>query len=226
MQGPIRYALLAGLLLYGCDIGETPPDPTPDAPDVPGDSGLLVEWSSAPSTWPSTVNKVTLERARFWLKSLRVVGDAGPGDPRTTATGLEMGWGWTDIEQRPASIPFDDAPPGLYSQVALAFDASTSGSDTYELRGKVEIDDDTYDFRIEDSNQLNFNVAIDEMLSPGEQATIRLRVNFTHALDSINWANVEISDGRKELETGDSQMSTFRAKLIESFEVAVVGGAR
>jgi hypothetical protein len=220
MQGPIRCVFLAGMLL-GCDTGATV---TPDTPDVPGDSGLLVEWSSAPATWPSTTDGVTLERARFWLKSLRVVGDAGPGDPRTTASGLEMGFAWSEAAQRPSSIPFDEAPPGRYSQVALAFDASSGGRDAYELRGSVVVEGDTYDFRIEDENQLGFNVAIDEMLDPGEQATIRIRINFTHALDSIDWANVDTSDGRKELENGHSQMSTFRAKLIESFEIVSVGG--
>jgi hypothetical protein len=224
MQAPIRCALIAGMLL-ACDTGDTT-TPTADAPDVPGDSGLVVEWSSAPSAWPSTTNNVTLTRARFGLKSLRVVGDAGPGDPRTTASALEMGFAWSGAEERPSSIPFDDAPPGLYSQVALVFDALTSDGDAYELRGMVEVSGEDYEFRIEDNNPLTFNVAIDEMLSPGEQAAIRLRINFTHALDSIDWQNVDTSDGRKELDNGDSQMSTFRAKLIESFEIVSVGSVR
>jgi hypothetical protein len=224
MQAPIRCALIAGMLL-ACDTGDTT-TPMADAPDVPGDSGLVVEWSSSPAAWPSTTNNVTLTRARFGLKSLRVVGDAGPGDPRTTASALEMGFAWSGSEERPSSIPFDDAPPGLYSQVALVFDALTSDSDAYELRGMVDVGGDDYEFRIEDSRPLTFNVAIDEMLSPGEQATIMLRINFTHALDSIDWQNVDTSDGRKELEDGDSQMSTFRAKLIESFEIVSIGSAR
>lgn len=225
MQAPIRCALIAGMLL-ACDTGDTT-TPMADAPDVPGDSGLVVEWSSSPSAWPSTTNNVTLSRARFGLKSLRVVGDAGPGDPRTTAGSLEMGFAWSGSEERPASIPFDDAPPGLYSQVALVFDALTMYGEAYELRGNVEINGDDYEFRIEDGDPLTFNVAIDEMLSPGEQAVIKLRINFTHALDSIDWANVNTSDGRKELEEGDSQMSTFRANLIQSFEIeTAVGSAR
>ena len=212
-------------MLLACDTGDTT-TPMADAPDVPGDSGLVVEWSSSPAAWPSTTNNVTLTRARFGLKSLRVVGDAGPGDPRTTASALEMGFAWSGAEERPSSIPFDEAPPGLYSQVALVFDSLTSDSDAYELRGEIELGGDDYEFRIEDSRPLTFNVAIDEMLSPGEQATIMLRINFTHALDSIDWSNVDTNDGRKELDDGDSQMSTFRAKLIESFEIVSIGSAR
>jgi hypothetical protein len=212
MQGPIRCVLLAGLL-WGCDPGDTAtPDSTPDGP-----SGLVVEWSSAPSSWPSTFDGVTLDRARFAMSNLRVVGDAGPGDPRTTQGAMELGFAWSGAEQRPTTITFDNAPTGLYSQVAIVLDGGDN--DAYRIEGQVELNGDTRDFQIEDANPLTFNVAIDEMVSPGETATISLRINFTHALDSINWSTVDISDGQYELDETDTQMPTFRSKLIESFEI-------
>jgi hypothetical protein len=87
-----------------------------------GLSGIELQWSSAPSGWPSTVDGVTLERARFLMSSLRVVGDAGPGDPRTTQSAMELGFAWPSTDQRPTTITFDAAPTGLYSQVAIVFD--------------------------------------------------------------------------------------------------------
>lgn len=174
--------------------------------------------------WPSTTDGVTIERARFALDNLRVVGDAGPGDPRTTASTLELGFAWSASEQRPGAITFDDAPPGLYSQVALVIDGNTS-SDSYEIRGRVIVDSDEKEFRIEDNNPLAFNVGVDEMLNAGESATIQLRINFKHALDAVDWDTVESDDGRLQLEDGDAQMGTFRTKLIESFEIVNAGMA-
>jgi hypothetical protein len=225
MQGLIRCGVIAGLLV-GCGAGGIGPqdDTQHDDADV-GPSGLIIHWSSAPSDWPSTVNGVTLERARFAVESLRVVGDAGPGDMRTTATTLEMGFDWTSDGQRPEDITFDDAPTGRYSQVAIVFD-HTSGSgpdDSYEIRGTVDVNSQNWDFRIQDANPLPFNVAIDEMVTPGEVATINLRINFTHALDSVNWSSISPSDGRLEIDESDSMITVFRQKLIESFEVVSAG---
>jgi hypothetical protein len=222
MQGSIRCVCIAGLLL-GCDPGDTntPIDSRPTDTIVPGESGLVIEWSSAPSAWPSTTGIITLVRARFMMSSLRVVGDAGPGDTRTTQGAMELGYAWSSVEQRPTTITFNDAPTGLYSQVAIAFDGGSN--DAYQIRGEVDFNGSVREFRIEDANPLTFNVVIDEMVTPGEIATVPLRINFTHALDTINWSQVDISDGRYELEDGDSQMPAFRLKLIESFEI-VAGG--
>jgi hypothetical protein len=216
MQGPIRCVVLAGLLL-GCDPGHTT---SPDATEGP--SGLTVAWSSAPSSWPSTTDLVTLKNARFALDSLRVVGDAGPGDPRTTTNSLSLRW---DKDAQPGDISFDDAPTGLYSQVALALDGHNT-TESFRIEGDVTVGSTNYEFRIEDDNPLGFNVDINQMVMPGTSSTIHLRVNFTHALDSVDWQNVDLDSGRLELSTGDPQMSTFRANLVESFEIVNAGGAR
>jgi hypothetical protein len=205
----------------GCDPGDT------SAPDATvGASGLSVEWSSSPSTWPSSPEDgLTIEKARFALDSLRVVGDAGPGDPRTSIANMELGFDWDSVGQRPSTIAFDDAPTGLYSQVALAFDGGTE--DAFEIRGHVRVNSVDWEYRIQDSQPLTFNVGISEMVSPGETAVVRLRINFAHALDIVDFATLDTSDGRLELDNGDSQMSQFRATLIESFEVAAgSSGAR
>lgn len=222
MQGTIRCVLIAGSCL-GCDTGDID---VPDAP--PGTSGLVVEWSSAPADWPSDLGDgVTIDRARFALDSLRVVGDAGPGDPRTTASAIEMRFAWTDRSERPVDITFDDAPPGLYSQVALAFDGHTQ-VDSYEIRGEAVVGGQQLEYRIEDSDPLAFNVGIDQMVNPGASAAVKLRINFVHALDSLDFATLDMKDGKLELEQGDPQMATFRAKLVESFEIVDAGssGAR
>lgn len=214
MQGLIRCGVIAGMLL-GCGPGGIGPQDDTPVDDAPiGPHGLILEWSSSPSDILSEVNGVTLKEARFALDTLRVVGDAGPGDLRTTKMGLDLRWN-KDVE--PGDVTFDNAPTGLYSQVALDFDGGTNES--FRIEGTVVINSNTEAFKLESDNPVTFNIPIDVMVSPGMMSTIKLRVNFTHAFDSLDWATLDISDGKRELSDGDAQMSLFRTKLIESFEI-------
>ncbi|HEY5951922.1 MAG TPA: hypothetical protein VIV40_40780 [Kofleriaceae bacterium] len=141
---------------------------------------------------------------------------------------MEVRFAWDSGDQRPTTITFDDAPTGLYSQVAIVLERPSSGGDddSFKIEGRVTVNSQDWEYVIEDSNPLTFNVGIDEMVSPGETAVIPLRINFTHALDSVDFSSLNISDNRLELDNGDAQMSAFRAKLIESFEIVSGGGAR
>lgn len=217
MQGTIRCALIATLLL-ACHTDDTD---TPDA--TSGMSGLVVKWSSDPSSFPANLdNNVTIESAQFALDSLRVVGDAGPGDPRTTTAMIDMLF---NHDGSPEDVTFSEAPPGLYSQVALDFDGHLA-VDSFKITGKVVVNSQTWDYRVEDDAPLAFNVSINTTASPGKTAKVELRINFVHALDSVNWSTVPESDGKLELEGTNSQMLTFRTKLIESFEVINATGIR
>jgi hypothetical protein len=116
MQGLIRCALVAGLIC-ACHSDDTA---TPDGP-VGGDAGLTVRWASRPTTWPADVGStIIVERVRFALDSLRVIGDAGPGDLRTTKDAFELRW--EESRDPPEDIKFESAPTGLYSQIALQVD--------------------------------------------------------------------------------------------------------
>lgn len=212
MQGPSRCVVVAGLLI-GCSGHDT--DLPPDS--VGGSGGLVVVWSSQPETWPGSLGDgVTIERATFAFDSLRVVGDAGPGDPRTTATGFEVRW---DDSTSPDTIMFGDAPTGLYSQVSVLIDGHLA-NDSFELRGHVQLGETNWEYRIEDISPLAITVPIEKTLTPPATATVLLRINFQHALDSVDFSMLGVDEGRLELENGDAQMAVFRAKLVESFEIA------
>jgi hypothetical protein len=219
MQGPIRCVLVAGLLC-GCPGSDfdTPVDANPDAI---GSGGLVVAWSSQPDSWPGSLGDgVTLERAEFAFDNLRVIGDAGPGDPRTTASAFNLRW---DSGTKPDTIQFSDAPAGLYSQVSMSIDGHVT-NDTFELRGHVLLGSTDWEYRIEDTAPLELTVAIDKTLTPPGVATVLLRINFQHALDVVDFATLDVDDGKLELENGDSQMAAFRAALVESFEIVSGGG--
>jgi hypothetical protein len=206
-------------MLIGCS-GDDTHVPDPDAGNG-GTGGLVVQWSSTPESWPGDVgNGATIERATFAFDSLRVVGDAGPGDPRTTASGFMVRW---DDNTKPSDIMFSDAPTGLYSQVSMAIDGHLT-TETFELRGHVNVGGTDYEYRIDSDNPLAVTVGIDKTLMPPEAATVELRLNFAHALDSLDFSALDIDGGRIELGDGDAQMPTFRTKLVESFEISDDGG--
>jgi hypothetical protein len=219
MQGPIRCVVIAGILI-GCS-GDDTTVPPPDATEG-GTGGLVVQWSSAPETWPGDLgNGATLERAEFAFDNLRVVGDGGPGDPRTTATAFKVRW---DENTTPVALMFVDAPAGLYSQVSMAIDGHLT-TDTFDIRGHVNLSGTDYEYRIDGDNPLAVTVGIDKTLTPPDTATVKLRINFTHALDSVDFATLDIDSGKIELSDGDSQMDAFRAALVESFEITDAGSS-
>ena len=203
----MRCIALASVLV-GCPSDDTV------APDAPVEqNGLIVDWSSQPAAWPSDLgDAVTLERASFAIDSLRVIGDAGPGDPRTTKVTFEVRW---DESSQPSDVLFSDAPPGLYSQVSIVLDGHSS--DAFEIRGRAYINGNDWEYRIEDTTPLGFTIPIDKVLSPGDLVTLAVHVDFVHALDSIDFSTLRIDEGHLELESTDTQMPVFRQKLVESF---------
>ena len=70
----------------------------------------MLPWNVTPDI-PSTLSgNTTIESATFRISSLRVIGDADPGDPRTTQASFVVQWG---SELEPQAIVFNTAPSGL-----------------------------------------------------------------------------------------------------------------
>ena len=217
MQGLIRCVVVAGLI-SACHTDDTG---TPDGET--GDAGLTIKWSSRPEMWPAQVETgLTLTSARFACDNLRVIGDAGPGDMRTTAQDFLVYW---DGSNAPESIKFEDAPPGLYSQIALLFDGHVI-THSYQFKGTVVVNGNTEDFVIEDDNPLGVTVSLEKLVSPGATSTISIDIDFQHALDVVKWDQLPKSDGKLELETFNPDLAEFRKKLIEAFTTTAINVAR
>jgi hypothetical protein len=204
-------------MLISCS-GDDTHVPGPDAAGdgIGGTGGLVVQWGSVPETWPGDLGGgMTIERASFSFDNLRVVGDAGPGDPRTTASGFMVRW---DDDTTPSDLMFSDAPSGLYSQVSMAIDGHLS-TETFDIRGHVNVSGTDYEYRIDGDNALAVTVLIDKTLTPPATATVTLKINFGVALGALDFSTLDIDNGRIELDDSDSEMSVFRQKLVESFEI-------
>lgn len=179
-----------------------------------GTAALSIRWKAVPGDWPGNINsKVRIEEARFSFDNLRVIGDAGPGDPRTTETTFEVRW---NSDTSPDAIEFDNAPIGLYSQLSLQIAGRDLSKNSYEIRGTADLGD-RMEFRIEDKLPMPIALSIDEMLMPNKTATVQLEIDFVHALSGVNFEMMDVDDGRLELNELDPEIVAFRRKLVESF---------
>jgi hypothetical protein len=217
MQGMIRCVVVAGLV-SACHSDDTA---VPDAP-VTGTTAMTVQWATEPGSWPGVIHDgITIDSARFAFDSLRVIGDAGPGDLRTTARTFEVRW--EKDRDPPAAIEFADAPAGLYSQVALQVDGHLVNN-SYEIRGTIQIDGNDVEYRIEDDAALPVTLAIDKMKSPSAAVRLEIDIDFVHAIDSIDFSKLMNDSGHLELDSSSVGIVEFRKKLVESFSAGSIDG--
>ena len=215
MQALVRSAVLAGLI---CACGGTH-SATPDAPGGDGSTGiggLYVHWWSDPVLLPGDIgNNTNISSALFRMTSLRVIGDADPGDARTTESDFYIQW---SDGKKPFIISFHDAPSGLYSKVSAEIDGQVT-SYSYEIYGTVTVNATNRTFRVRDLNSLPISLDTSQMLEPNGAVDVTIHIDFANALGSIDWSALPTDDGYLDLDTFDSQMAAFRQKLTESFSI-------
>ena len=183
---------------------------------------MTVAWASKPEAWPGIIKDgITIDSARFSFDSLRVIGDAGPGDLRTTARSFEVRW--EKDRDPPATLMFSDAPAGLYSQVAMQIDGHLVNN-SYEIRGTIHINGNDVEYRIEDDGALPVTLSVDKMKAPGTPVRLRILCDFIHAIDSVNISSFNNEDGHLELDSSMPAMTEFRKKLVESFSASSIDG--
>ena len=148
----------------------------------------------------------------FRVANLRVIGDAGPGDTRTSKDTFQVAW---SEGTAPGTIEFADAPSGMYSKLALLADGNLVDY-SYEVQGTVRINDVTHPFKIHDRSPVAVALDTEVELDPGEGAVLDLKLDLQPALDVLDFTTLHDDDGTLELDTFDSQMSDFRDKMMEA----------
>jgi hypothetical protein len=210
MQKGVLATVLLGAVA-GCHAGAA------GAPDSgPGiTQGLAIAWSSEPATIPGAVrDDLTVSSVVFRMANVRVIGDAGPGDPRTTAENFAVEWkqGTT-----PDLLAFMDAPSGLYSRVNVLADGQVTNY-SYEIYGTVRVSGNVQNYRVRDSSPLNVSVETQTNLEPGMSATTAIRIDLDEPLINVRFDDLSTaSDGTLELTNGDDQLDGFRQRLTAGF---------
>ncbi len=230
--GRFAVGLLATLLaLGGClsappgvDIDAGHPgdgDASIDADVPPGGAALVFKWLAKPAPQAGVGANMVIKEIRLPLRDVRAVGDAAPGDIRTSVATLDLRW---DDGHAPQVLTFPLAPPGLYSR--FEFRVQSVDGKGYELKGEVTVagHEDTLKFDIHDNQMLPVSLPLSELeLKVGEVENIEVSLNVAAVLAVIDWQSMQDDDGSYEIDEQSPQIGVIRAALASSFSVHVAG---
>lgn len=215
-------ALLAALT--GCGIDGVGPG-TPDATTTTGDggdlgdamqqptTGLQFTFRSAPEglpTPPHGMFDIRIDRAELYLVDVRAVGDAAPGDSRTTVGSLPLDFRMTEL-----ALSLPNAPPGVYSFLIAEVNR-------YKLRGRVQIGGEGYEFEIDDSPSmpLTLNVDLEGRTLESGVETIGIKAELRKIVDAVNWQAFQGEDDDEiEIGPGFNKIGDVRKKVSEAFKL-------
>lgn len=208
----LALALAASCVLAACPGGD---DPLPDGPatDGGGDSRGLVVVFATNAPIPVTAGVATISEVVLDASSIRAIGDAAPGDDRTTRLDTRLRWREDEI---PEPVGFAAAPVGLYSTIALRL-AGDQNETAFRLTGETMRQGDRVDFDIESHAALDLTIAIDAMLAPGGDLTVRLSLDVGALVAPIDWDGEPVDGGRIEI----SDASPVMAEIIAALRIAI-----
>ncbi len=231
--GRCVWIALVGLFAAACSVssGSRPdgggPDPgedgggsTPDA--AVGSSGLVLELRGVPALSAElggTFNPV-LKEVRIDLENFRAVGDAAPGDERTSRDELQLAWkgsdddGGEEPDNEPVIVTFDQAPPGLYSNVFAEVKS-------FRLRGEVEpVEETEREFEITDEPSTELAISIPlggVVLEAGESRRVVIEVSCGAAVLGVPWDQVVEQDGKLVVDSGSPYIGAVHDAMRAAF---------
>ena len=214
--------LLCGALLVGCGHAK-PPGPDSNTCASGSGCGLFVPWNVNPDVPGTLPTGVTIESATFRMSSLRVIGDAGASDPRTTQQSFTIAW---DSTQKPAPITFSMAPSGLYSKVSFSIDGAIV-ADSYVITGHANVSSNgfctggagVYAYTIHDAFVLSVDLSANAELDPGTAISLPIKLDLASCIAAVDWDKVDCDSGKLNLDTNDTWLGVFRQLLIASFSI-------
>jgi hypothetical protein len=178
------------------------------------DRGLSITWATSPNTIPgdtggdgTSVSSMTLR-----LVSFRVIGDAGPGDTRTSVDSIELDWA---TGMKPNVVSFADAPTGLYSRVGFLVDGNVIDY-SYEVSGTTKLDGNMMSYQIHDRTPLVIGLDTSATLEPDQAASLSITIRIDQALQSLDFHKLSNNNGTLVLDTFDDAMGDFRDKMMSS----------
>jgi hypothetical protein len=210
------------LVIVGChaDGGGTA---APDAPAAPDDAlmskslGIFVPWHADPPLPGALDEHFTISSAAYAIAAFEVIGDAGPGDERTTHTQYSITW---DASGAPVQETFPDAPVGMYSKVTVNMAGASFGEFSYQIQGTWRDSGLTKPFNIVDYARLSTTFDCQQTLAAGGSATIPISIKLGDAMNAVDFRRLAVVDGVVQLAAPDPQLLVFRAALVAAFKVS------
>lgn len=201
--------VVAAAILGGCS---DPGSPGQDAgPDAPGASGVALQWqASTPVPGPASP-VLELGEVHLTASSLRVVGDAAPGDPRTTRGELTLEWG----DRPPPPSVFEVAPAGRYGLVEVGVGGD---HEAYEVHGRVEVGGVWSRFEIHDEVALGITIPTDFVVGPGQLTTQLIAIDLAAVAAAVDFAQVPVDgEGVRAVTSTDPQIGAVRRAWAGAF---------
>lgn len=186
-----------------------------DAP--PG--GLVIELVAKNGVPQTIEGDVVIERLVLGVTMLRAIGDAAPGDVRTTRTDDKLpAFEWKD-SQNPVPHLFPDAPPGMYSTVELRVADSIHADVAVSVSGRVPRGGNVVPFEVTSIvANVPISVAVTTLLPPRGIETTTIEVDVADLVEDIDWGQVPLSgEGRLFIGDGDAQMSKMTSQIAGAF---------
>jgi hypothetical protein len=188
----------------------------PDTPVEPGDGsqhslGMSVTWNASPQLPGTLSDKITVTKATFQLDHFQVVADAGS----VTRSKYLLAW---DSGTVPEQDVFPDAPPGVYSKIALVMSGGSFGDFAYQIRGTWRDNGSTKPFEVSDRFPLGISIDCNETLSGGGAAAIAIKLDLEDAITGINFRSLNEENGVLELDDGQALVD-FRNRLRGAFQL-------
>jgi hypothetical protein len=192
---------------------------TPDA--IQADAmlgGLTIELVAKHSLPHMPSSDVEIQRVVLGSVLVRVIGDAAPGDVRTTRSNFKF-----DFDPNPVPITFVDAPTGLYSmldlRIARVAEPPAQASDACNIFGRVVRAGNSVKFEIKNTTaDVSVAIPINTDLAPRELDTTSIEVDVASLISGIDWDAVPLTgEGNLFIGDGDPQMAGVVAKLATAF---------
>lgn len=164
----------------------------PDAMIDGGTQGLTVRWRAVPTI--PTGNTPSVRELKLRLRSLKVIGDAAPGDAATTKNNLDLEW---KSSNPPNVLTFPQAPAGKYAKIDIII-RGEDGKDGVKIIGMALRNGTLHPYEIEDDAQLSVSVPLgaDTTLRPGGMLTLGLRIDIDTVVRDLDFGAAREDDDK------------------------------
>ena len=183
-------------------------------------AGIRVDWATLPAIGDQGED-VRIATATLQLTELRLLGDAAPGDARTSRTALTLAWG---AGSAPPPLVFDQAPPGLYSELefGLSADDGEDNAQAFDVTGQVKLNGELVPFTLGVTFDLTVSVPLSIDLAAGTSESFTVRADLGHVIDAVHWQDLPLVGGARVLDdSATAEVDNARKALGEAFTITV-----
>jgi hypothetical protein len=200
--------------------------PAPDALPVDASTGGLVIEIVAKGGVPQMPDPtIEITTVTFGVKILRAIGDAAPGDMRTTRTddddnnNIDLAFA---NSLGPVPQLFREAPPGVYSTVELRIADSRTASSAIEVTGRASRGGNLVPFEIKSATSIvPISIAVYTELMPRMLSTATIELDVAGLVKNIDWDTVPLTGGGTlAIGDGDSAMASVVSNVATAFAAA------